>query len=129
MHRPIHFEIHCEDLDRAQAFYEAVLGWSFQSWGDGSYRLITTGPDEAPGINGGLMKRMGVLEAGVDYPVIAHMTTVDVEDLDAYVASAVSAGGVVALPRMPVPGVGWLAYVKDTEGNIFGMMQPDDSAA
>lgn len=129
MHRPIHFEIHCEDLDRAQAFYETVLGWTFQSWGDGSYRLITTGPDDAQGINGGLMKRMGQLEAGVDYPVIAHMTTVDVEDLDVYVARAVGAGGVVALPRMPVPGVGWLAYVKDTEGNIFGMMQPDNTAA
>lgn len=29
---------------------------------------------------------------------------------------------------MPVPGVGWLAYCKDTEGNIFGMMQPDTKA-
>jgi hypothetical protein len=29
---------------------------------------------------------------------------------------------------MPVPGVGWLAYCKDTEGNIFGMMQADKSA-
>ncbi len=129
MHRPIHFEIHCEDLDRAQAFYETALGWSFQSWGDGSYRLITTGPEDTPGINGGLMKRMGQLEAGVDYPVIAHMTTVDVEDVDAYVARALAAGGREALPKMAIPGVGWLAYVKDTEGNIFGMMQPDSSAA
>lgn len=129
MHRPIHFEIHAEDLDRAQAFYETVLGWTFQSWGDGSYRLVTTGSDDQPGINGGLLKRMGQLETGVDYPVIAHMCTVDVEDVDAYVAKAVGAGGVVALPKMPVPGVGWLAYVKDTEGNIFGMMQNDPNAA
>lgn len=129
MHRPIHFEIHAEDLDRAQAFYETVLGWTFQSWGDGSYRLVTTGPDDQPGINGGLLKRMGQLETGVDYPVIAHMCTVDVEDVDAYVAKAVGAGGVAALPKMPVPGVGWLAYVKDTEGNIFGMMQNDPNAA
>ena len=129
MHRPIHFEIHAEDLDRAQAFYETVLGWTFQSWGDGSYRLVTTGSDDQPGINGGLLKRMGQLETGVDYPVIAHMCTVDVEDVDAYVAKAVGAGGVVALPKMPVPGVGWLAYAKDTEGNIFGMMQSDPNAA
>jgi predicted enzyme related to lactoylglutathione lyase len=26
---------------------------------------------------------------------------------------------------MPIPGVGWLAYAKDTEGNLFGLMQPD----
>jgi predicted enzyme related to lactoylglutathione lyase len=30
---------------------------------------------------------------------------------------------------MPIPGMGWLAYVKDTEGNIFGMMQSDPAAA
>jgi hypothetical protein len=29
---------------------------------------------------------------------------------------------------MPIPGVGWLAYAKDTEGNIFGMMQRDPAA-
>jgi predicted enzyme related to lactoylglutathione lyase len=29
---------------------------------------------------------------------------------------------------MPIPGVGWLVYCKDTEGNIFGMMQADANA-
>jgi predicted enzyme related to lactoylglutathione lyase len=29
---------------------------------------------------------------------------------------------------MPIPGVGWLAYCKDTEGNIFGLMQADPKA-
>lgn len=129
MPRPIHFEIHAEDLDRAQTFYETVLGWSFTAWGDGSYRLITTGPDSAPGINGGLLKRQGTVDIDAPTPVIAHVTTVDVDDVDAYVARAEAAGGRTALPKMAVPGVGWLAYVKDTEGNIFGMMQEDRAAA
>jgi len=30
---------------------------------------------------------------------------------------------------MAVPHVGWLAYAKDTEGNIFGVMQSDHSVA
>jgi uncharacterized protein len=29
---------------------------------------------------------------------------------------------------MAIPGVGWLAYAKDTEGNIFGFMQSDPAA-
>jgi predicted enzyme related to lactoylglutathione lyase len=29
---------------------------------------------------------------------------------------------------MAIPGVGWLCYFKDTEGNIFGMMQNDPAA-
>ena len=37
-------------------------------------------------------------------------------------------GGQIALPKMPIPGMGWLAYCKDTEGNIFGMMQGDPNA-
>jgi predicted enzyme related to lactoylglutathione lyase len=32
------------------------------------------------------------------------------------------------VPRMAIPGVGWLAYANDSEGNIFGMMQPDTAA-
>jgi predicted enzyme related to lactoylglutathione lyase len=30
---------------------------------------------------------------------------------------------------MPIPGVGYLAYCLDTEGNMFGIMQRDTSAA
>jgi predicted enzyme related to lactoylglutathione lyase len=37
-------------------------------------------------------------------------------------------GGALALPKMAVPGVGWFAQAKDTEGNIFGLMQMDSSA-
>ena len=29
---------------------------------------------------------------------------------------------------MVVPGVGYLAYCWDTEGNTFGIMQPDEAA-
>jgi predicted enzyme related to lactoylglutathione lyase len=42
---------------------------------------------------------------------------------------SVSLGGTLALPKMPIPGVGWLAYVKDPDGNIFGLTQPDTTAA
>src|SRR5690606_37940608 len=51
--------------------------------------------------------------------------TVDVSSVDESLARAAAPGGSLALPKMPIPGVGWLAYAKDTEGNIFGMMQMD----
>jgi predicted enzyme related to lactoylglutathione lyase len=51
-----------------------------------------------------------------------------VADLDETVKRALNAGGIIALPRMAVQGIGWLAYCKDTEGNIFGMMQEDPNA-
>ena len=57
------------------------------------------------------------------------MCTVDVDDVDAFVAKAEAEGGSVALPKMAIPGVGWLAYVKDNDGNILGLMQADQAAA
>ena len=48
--------------------------------------------------------------------------------IDEYVEKFV-AGGAIAVPKMPIPGVGWLAYGKDTEGNIFGIMQSDPTAS
>jgi len=60
--------------------------------------------------------------------VIAYVCTIDVPSLDDVIAKITARGGTLALPKMAVPGVGWLAYYKDTEGNIFGVMQSDPSA-
>ncbi len=32
------------------------------------------------------------------------------------------------MPKTTLPGVGYLAYCQDTEGNVFGVMQEDRSA-
>ncbi len=49
-------------------------------------------------------------------------------NVDETVASAQRLGATVALPKMAIPTVGWLAYLKDTEGNLFGVMSNDPSA-
>lgn len=127
MPRIVHFEIHAEDLPRAMRFYAAVFEWSFTAWGP-DYSLVTTGPDGQPGINGGLVRRRGAAPQE-GHPVNAFACTIDVPVLDDYLRRVEQNGGSIALPKMAVPGVGWLAYAKDTEGNIFGMIQSDSSAA
>ncbi len=127
MPRVVHFEIHAENPERAIAFYQGLLGWEFSKWeGPVPYWLVKTGPDSEPGINGGLVPRRGPIDGTA---VIAYVCTVQVASVDNCVASALAKGGSVALPKMAIPGVGWLAYCKDTEGNIFGLMQPDRQAA
>jgi len=128
MSRPVHFEIHAEDPERVQRFYGELFGWTFQSWnGPTPYWMIDTG-SEGPGINGGLIKRMGPNpDAQEPTPVVGYVCTVDVDDVDGYVGKATGLGGVVALPKMAIPGIGWLAYCKDTESNVFGLMQNDPS--
>jgi predicted enzyme related to lactoylglutathione lyase len=125
MPRVIHFEIHAEDPQRAADFYTQLLGWEFTPWAGMDYLVIKTGEPGAPGIDGGLLRRQGAIDGTA---VIAYVCTVDVADLDATLEKALALGGQLALPKMPIPGVGWLAYAKDTEGNIFGMMQNDPSA-
>ena len=128
MPRVVHFEIHASNPERAIAFYQKVFGWTFQKWeGPMPYWLVMTGPDGQPGINGGLVQRQGG-EPVDGQAVNAYVCTIGVESIDSFISAVETNGAKVAVPKMPIPGVGWLAYYKDTEGNIFGMMQEDSSA-
>ena len=124
MARVGHFEIHSDNPERAIAFYSGVFGWEFTQWAGQPYWLIKTGPAEERGIDGGLVPRRGD-RPQLGQAVNAYVCTAMVTSLDETIAAIASHGGTIALPKMPVPGVGWLAYFHDTEGNIFGAMQQD----
>ncbi len=120
MPRPIHFEIPASDPERSIAFYEKAFGWKFSKW-EGSphpYYVISTG--EGPGIDGGLMLRHS--------PNQPCVNTIAVPDLEATMATLAEAGAECALPKMAIPRVGWLAYYKDPDGHMFGILQNDPEA-
>ena len=120
MNRPIHFEIPVAEPERAAAFYTNVFQWKITKWpGPADYWIVDTG--EGPGINGGLIKRPGAGNGGT-------INTIDVVSVDEHTELAVKHGAVVCVPKMAIPGVGWLVYCQDTEGNVFGMMQADPAA-
>ena len=124
MGRVIHFEIHAADTDRAQRFYTDVFGWTAQSFGGPmDYRLLTTGPDGEVGINGAILTRQGDGPAA-GAAVNAYVCTVQVDSIEDTERAVAAAGGEQVLDVMDVPEVGRLAYFKDTEGNIFGALQP-----
>ncbi len=127
MARAVHFEIHATQPQALIDFYSGLFGWTFNKWDGGDYWMVHTGPDDQPGINGGLMPRRGEQPAALA-AVNAFVITVDVDDVDPALAKALSLGGSVAVPKMAVPGIGWLAYIKDPDGNILGMMQADTAA-
>lgn len=121
MPRVVHFEIPVDDPERAVAFYQDVFGWKIEKWDSPfDYWLVTTGAGEDPGIDGGITRRGDI---GVT------TNTVDVDDIDKYVGRVVAAGGTVLAPKTAVPGVGYLAYCVDPDGNFFGLMQADENAA
>lgn len=121
MSRMIHFEIPSDDPGKAAEFYGNVFGWSFHKWdGPMDYWLITTGKDDEPGINGGLGRRTG--PGGM-------VNTIGVASIDTSLEAIARAGGKITVPKKAVPGVGWLAYCVDLDGNTFGVMEADESAA
>ena len=121
MPRIIHFEIAADDPERAVKFYETVFGWKISKWdGPEEYWLVATGEEGQPGINGGLMKR--------DSRFGPVTNVIDVPSVDDFLAKITANGGEVYVPKMAIPGVGWIAYAKDTEETIFGIMQPDSDA-
>ncbi len=124
----VHFEIPADDNQRANTFYQSAFGWTLTPMQEMDYTIaITTPSDEqtgmpsAPGaINGALFPRTDNLKT----PII----TIDVEDVDAALGRVESAGGSVAQAKDAVPGMGYFAYFKDTEGNTLGLWQTDSSA-
>lgn len=121
MGRVVHFEINADDPARAAKFYGDTFGWQIQKWGGPiEYWLVTTGPQGTAGIDGAIQRRSGT--AGSGSPT-GYVCTIDVDDLDAALGKATAAGATVASPKHPVPGIGWVAYATDTEGNLFAMMQ------
>lgn len=126
MNRVVHFEIHADDPERAKSFYSALFGWKITKWdGPIEYWLIETGPKTDQGIDGGMLRRMAPIDGQA---VIAYVCTIDCERIEETIATAQKLGAAIVLPKTAIPGVGWMAYLKDTEGNIFGVMQSDMEA-
>jgi predicted enzyme related to lactoylglutathione lyase len=118
----IHFEVQADDLGRAKEFYEKAFGWKVEQMmkkedGGMDYWGLTTRPDGTPGINGGLYQRE-------ERKLTTFDCTIQVADIDKAVADVKAAGGTITREKSEMPGVGWFANAKDTEGNTFGIMQP-----
>ena len=119
--RVVHFEIPFDDGARAQAFYQSAFGWGIMAMPEMGYTMVTTGPngDQGPTepgyIGGGMMQR--------SQPSQGPIITVDVEDIDATLATIEQLGGKTVTPRQEVGDMGFTAYFSDPEGNLMGLWQ------
>jgi uncharacterized protein len=123
MSRVNHFEIYTDDPEALQPFYKDVFGWKFQKFEGGpiEYWLVTTGSDEAPGINGGMTRPREGQSAGT-------VNTIAVPSLDETIKEIEQRDGKICVPKMAIPRVGWLAYAEDPAGNVFGIIEPNKDA-
>ena len=130
MGRLVHFEIHVDDMERPKKFYGEVFGWTFEDYSEYAgmpYYGAVTGDDQQMGINGALMQRKSA-PPEPNQALNGFACTMGVEDYDSTEAKILNLGGKVALPKYALPGMAWQGYYMDTEGNIFGVHQPDQNA-
>lgn len=126
MPRVIHFEIVADNPERAMKFYKEVFGWEFNKWdGPQDYWLVKTGEDSQPGINGGLTPKTNQGSGNTGGKIT---NSIDVPSIDEFSNKISMEGGKVLSPKMPIPGVGYLAICEDTEGISFGIIQYDRNA-
>jgi uncharacterized protein len=116
MSRVVHFELPSSEIAKSRKFYESVLGWTFEPYpGPMEYLLVSTGDIKKPGINGGL--------GGAANQFKASVVTVDVENIDDVLKKVLANGGEIIMPKDEIPSVGYLAYVREPGGAVFGIIQ------
>jgi uncharacterized protein len=120
MPRVIHFDLTAKNPEKAVEFYTKVFGWEFKKWNSTmEYWLVMTGPENKPGINGGLSR---------GEPSKHVVLTIDVDSLDEMIKKIQANGGKITQSRGPIPGVGWYAAFRGPDGNELGLMQADPKA-
>ena len=106
------------DLDRAQAFYETVLGRKLRRENFGNDTLAVF-PHDKPATGGALQAgASGAARAGTGVRIYLDCSP----GIDAVLARVEAAGGQIVGPKSALPpGMGFIAYLRDTEGNEIGL--------
>lgn len=114
----IWFEIYVQDMPRAKAFYEAVLGQKLEKLvgPDGALEMWSFPmAQDRVGAGGALVKMPGCPSGG---STLVYFASADcaIEE-----GRAVAAGGKVFRPKMAIGQFGFISLLVDTEGNMFGL--------
>lgn len=124
----IHFEIGVDDIERAKKFYSNIFKWKVKKWEGGpeDYWLIDT--DEGTSLGDGFYIRTN--NCGEDRnagEAMNSIITIEIDNIDYGIHEVKAHGGSIISEKHDIPGVGWHIYCKDTEGNIFGLLEPSSS--
>lgn len=119
--RPIWYELLTTDMKAAEAFYGAVVGWTFSPFDGVPFPYDAILPSGGAAI-GGVMK----VPDGMTFPPHWEMY-VAVDDFDAAVKKIEQQGGKGLSPGMALEGVGKFQTLQDPQGAVFAIIQPASS--
>jgi predicted enzyme related to lactoylglutathione lyase len=111
-----HIEIPADDLERAKRFYGELFGWPFQAApGFEGYEMFTL-PSGGEQLGGAIGQRGTMAPQQVrDY--------IEVSSIDETLPRVPDVGGTVLEEKREVPGMGWYAVIRDSEGNELGLWE------
>ncbi len=114
------FEIYVQDMARAKAFYESVLGLTLAKLEDPSGTsemwAFSMSEEPRPGATGALVK-MKDMPSGGNSVLVYFMC----DDCAAEASRVADAGGRLVQTKMSIGPYGFIALACDTEGNMFGL--------
>ena len=118
----VFFDLPADTPERAKKFYEKTFGWKITHNPALNIYMVGTAPSDqrgratVPGTINGLMST----RSGADDTTAL---TIDVGDIDSAIESVKKNGGHIVQKKLEVPGVGFAAYFRDTEGNRVQLFQ------
>lgn len=114
------FDIYVDDLERAQAFYEAVLDTELVAMDDPTNpaaRMRAFGDDVTSRGAGGALVQLDHAAPGPG----GSMVYFSCEDCAVEEGRVVAAGGSIVRPKFPIGAHGFVSIMTDTEGNMVGL--------
>ena len=112
------FDIYVDELERAVAFYETVLGTKLEPMGDptGETQMMSFPADMGVYGAGGALTKAPHAGPGVGGTIVYFM----VEDCAVQEDRIAAAGGSVIRSKVSIGEFGWILLCQDTEGNMIG---------
>jgi len=113
------FDIYTDDLARATAFYETVLGVKLEQMGDptGDAQMMAFPSDMSQYGAGGALNKSEHASPGVGGTTVYF----NADDCAVQEARVEGAGGQVLQPKFSIGEYGFVSVCMDTEGNVFGL--------
>jgi len=118
MSHPIHwFEIFVTDFERAVRFYQTVLNVDLRRENEDGRPMALFASAVEQGVGGALVR-----QSGREPTSQGTLVYLDADGkLDACLDRVERAGGTVVQPKTDIGPPGFIALVRDTEGNIVGL--------
>lgn len=112
------FDIYVSNMDRAVAFYEAVLATKLEAMGDptGESQMMSFPADMSVYGAGGALTKSAHAGPGVGGTIVYFMS----EDVAIQEGRIEAAGGAIVRPKFSIGEFGFITLCMDTEGNMIG---------